>query len=142
MLAPAGGIHQLLGAEDDPDAVGRVDGLFMVYGGGSVQQIRYLRMDPAAGHVPILCHRHLGMPEVIGADPGRRTLIVDQGGHRLAERRVVASGTPRSSRTGAPLLAEVVRVPQCPRRGWDDHHLVTEIGQIPPLGQCRDRQPG
>jgi hypothetical protein len=36
----------------------------------------------AAGHVAVLSHGHLGVAEVIGADPCREALIVDQGGER------------------------------------------------------------
>ena len=50
---------------------------------------------------------------------------------QTARQRAQHTRTPRRNLAdGAPLLAEVVRVPQCPRRGWDDHHLLTEIGQI------------
>ena len=42
-------------------------------------------MDAAAGHVLALGHRDPRVTEVMGADPGRRPLIVDEGGHGFAE---------------------------------------------------------
>jgi hypothetical protein len=59
--------------------------LFIVYGDGPVQEIGNLGMDPAAGHIAILSHGDVGVSEVVGADPRRETLIVDQRCHRLTE---------------------------------------------------------
>jgi hypothetical protein len=42
-------------------------------------------MHPAPAHVDILDHADLGVAEVIGADPGRHPLIIDERGHRLSE---------------------------------------------------------
>ena len=52
--------------------------LFDVY--GAVQQISNLCVQPTAGHVAVLCHRHLDVVEVVRADPGRQALLVDEGG--------------------------------------------------------------
>jgi hypothetical protein len=45
---------------------------------GSVQEIRHSCVHPAAGQVAILSHRDPGVPEVIGTDPGRQPIVVDQ----------------------------------------------------------------
>ena len=42
-------------------------------------------MHAAARHIAILCHRHVGMAEMVGADPRRETGIVNERCYRLAE---------------------------------------------------------
>jgi hypothetical protein len=52
----------------------------------AVQQGRNLGVYPAPPHVAVLRHRHFGVPQLIGADPGGQAGVVDHRGHRLAER--------------------------------------------------------
>lgn len=42
-------------------------------------------MNAAALHVAVLGHRDVGVPELIGPDPGREAFVVDEGGDGLAE---------------------------------------------------------
>jgi hypothetical protein len=63
-------------------------GLFIAY--GVIQERRYFGVHLPPAHVAVLGHRHLGVPELgvpelIGTDPGGQAGVVDQGGHRLAE---------------------------------------------------------
>jgi hypothetical protein len=59
--------------------------LFIVYADCAVQQVGHLSVDAAAGHVAVLGHADVGVAEVIGADPGRKTFVVDESGDGLAE---------------------------------------------------------
>jgi hypothetical protein len=42
-------------------------------------------MDAAAPHVAVLAHADVAVTEVVGADSGRQTFVVDQGGAGLAK---------------------------------------------------------
>ena len=82
--------------------------LFTAY--GFVQQGSYFCVDLSAAHVAVLGHRHLGVPELVGADPSGQAGIVDHRGHRLAE---AVTGDFRHTKIVAdppPLLVEVVWV--------------------------------
>jgi len=84
--------------------------LFIVYADCAVQQVCYLGVDAAAGHVAVLSHADVGVAEVIGADPSRESFIVDECGDRLAEAVGGRFCDPQFLPRSAPLLAEVVRV--------------------------------
>jgi len=85
-------------------------------------------VHPATGHIAILGHADLGVPEVIRPDPGRHAILVDQRGNRLAE--AVRGHTWYAELVAhlAPLLAEIVRISKRARRRREDHRL------------CRHRQ--
>jgi hypothetical protein len=54
--------------------------LFIVYADRAIQQVGHLSVDTAASHVPVLRHADVAVTEVIGADLGRETFVVDEGG--------------------------------------------------------------
>jgi hypothetical protein len=64
--------------------------LFIVYhritaADGAIQQVSDLGVHPPAAHVDVLRHRHLSVPELVGADTRGEPFIVDKGGDGLAE---------------------------------------------------------
>ena len=67
-------------------------------------------MDATAGHVAVLRHADPGVPEVVGADPGRQPPVIDQRRHRLAE-------AVRGHIRDAELLARVDAVSGIDRTG-------------------------
>ena len=64
-------------------------------------------MHAAARHIAILCHRHVGMAEMVGADPRRETGIVNERCYRLAEAMRGGIWHSELSARAAPLSGEV-----------------------------------
>jgi hypothetical protein len=109
---------------------------------GAVHQIGDLRVDSTPGHVAVLRHGDVAVAEMVGTDPGRKTLVVDEGGDGFAETvggRVGDTDLPPSR---APFLGEVVRVAQRAGRGGEDDLLLTEVGQVPPSLEQFDGESG
>jgi hypothetical protein len=79
----------------------------IVYSNGAVQQLGDLRMDAAPFHVHVLGHRHVCVAEVVGADAGRKPLVVDESRNRLAERMTADTGCAQLIADLAPDAVEV-----------------------------------
>jgi hypothetical protein len=77
---------------------------------GAVQQVSDLSVDPPSGHVSVLGHGHLGVPEMVRTDPCRESRIVDERCHGLAKAVRCHVGHPEVVTPGAPGGAEVVGV--------------------------------
>lgn len=101
--------------------------LFIVYADGAVQQVRHLRMDPPSGHVAVLGHADVAVAEMVGADAGRQSFVVDQGCDGLAEAVGGHLGRTQFLSCRAPLLAEVVRVAKRPGRRGEGDDLLAEV---------------
>jgi len=56
------------------------------------QQVSDLLVHMAARHVPVLRHRNVRVPEVVAANPGRQSFVIDERRDRLAEAAVDRSG--------------------------------------------------
>ena len=81
--------------------------LFIVYADCAVAAPCYLGVDPAPGHVAILGHADVGVAEVIGADPGRESFVIDECGDRLAEAAGGSFGDPQLLPRSAPSLPKL-----------------------------------
>jgi hypothetical protein len=57
---------------------------------GTIEQIGNLSVDTASTHIAVLGHAHVTVLEVIGADAGRQSFVVDERRDGLAE--AVGSG--------------------------------------------------
>lgn len=86
-------------------------------------------MDTAAAHVAVLSHAHVTVPEVIRADSGRQTFVVDQCRDSLAE--TVSGGVPEAEfvTCRAPFLGEIVGVAQRACRGREDTSCSPRYGR-------------
>jgi hypothetical protein len=94
--------------------------LFVAYADRFVQYRSHFRVHLAARHGDVLRHRRPRVAELVGPDPSREPRVVDQRGHRLAERMRGHIRQPERLADLAPLLTEVVRIAQRTRRGRED----------------------
>ena len=102
------------------------------------QQVSDLGVHAAARHIAILCHRHVGMAEMVGADPRRETGIVNERCYRLAEAMRGGIWHPELSARAAPLSGEVFGVAQRAGLRCEDHFLLADERPLAALGQRRD----
>ncbi len=101
--------------------------LFIVYvRDGAIQQLGDLVVDAPAGHVPVLRHGHLGVPEMVRTDACREPGVVDKSCHGLAEAVRRHLGHPEVVADGAPGRIEVFRVAQRSAAGCEDRLLLAD----------------
>jgi hypothetical protein len=87
--------------------------LFTAY--GSLQQGCYFGVNLPPAHVAVLSRRHLGVPELIGADPRGQARVVDHRGHR-------GGGSLRLAKPRALGLGASSQPTPKHDRQHDDHH--------------------
>ena len=113
--------------------------LFTAYD-GPVEQGSDLGVDAASGHIAVLCHRYLGVAEMVGANPRRQPFVVDEGCNGLAE---AVRGHVREVELvphEPPVPAEVVRIAPRAGRGRKDHLLLAVEGHPAAGGEHVDRK--
>src|SRR6476646_9361136 len=84
-------------------------------------------MYATARHVLVLSHCDPAVTERVSTDPCGQPLVVDEGGHRLAEAMTRRVRHAKVLAHLTPAGTEVVRVPPRPGGRREDHRLLTEI---------------
>jgi hypothetical protein len=119
-----------------------------------VQQLGNHLVRPTPRHVGVLSFRYPSVAQVVGADPRRQTLVIDQGSHRLTEAvrghvrhtEVCADLTPRAIRrpddltarprargsANAPRPGAAVRSRRSRGRAWRQRACPTGAAQFTP----------